>query len=102
MGGSLSCPQSPLIGVCSTFAPRFLHCRPTPLTRRDNMLARLIPITRQPRVHHLEAITCTGTFSLRACPCLDTPTLFSTQVICVPYVRWEPISHGTSRKGVVP
>ncbi|GFT75851.1 hypothetical protein TNCV_851511 [Trichonephila clavipes] len=53
-------PQSPLIGGCNTFASCSLHC--SPLVRGNNHPARLIPTTRRPHVHHLEAITCLVTF----------------------------------------
>ncbi|GFY34015.1 hypothetical protein TNCV_4597231 [Trichonephila clavipes] len=90
--GSLSLPQSPLIGDCNSSTPGSPHCRSTPWILGDNRPARLIPTPKLHRI--LEARTCLVTFILRVHLCLILLTSLSIQFVCVPDVRGEFIIKG--------
>ncbi|GFW59256.1 hypothetical protein TNCV_2910021 [Trichonephila clavipes] len=66
------------------------NCSPTSLVRGESRPALLIPTTKWPLAHHLEAINHIDTFPLRVCLCPDQPTLLFIQIVCDPDVRGKP------------
>ncbi|GFV70688.1 hypothetical protein TNCV_2022521 [Trichonephila clavipes] len=66
------------------------EAKPGLILLEDNRPARLVPTPKRHPVHHLEAITCPITYTLKVCLCVDRPPLIPIQIVCVPYVQGEP------------
>ncbi|GFX17999.1 hypothetical protein TNCV_1576781 [Trichonephila clavipes] len=96
-GWSLSLPQSSLIGTCNRSAPGSHHVNLPPLELGDKRLTCLIPTPKRHLIHHLVAINCFVTFTLKVCLCPEQVdiTLHSS---CL----WPLCAKGTQIMDVVP